>query len=88
MIAQDVRIDSLSSTPGNVQYNATLTNIKKADIDVEAFKQEVYQEILSDIQNKPEFEAFKKSNITLFFSYNDKEKQNICNLKFTANQYK
>jgi hypothetical protein len=88
MLTSEIRMDSMNSFSNTVQYNLTIVNIEKENINVEELKQNLKQSVLTDLKSKPGLEAFKENNITMAYSYNDKNKNNLCKISFTANQYK
>jgi hypothetical protein len=87
MVNPEIRMDSVGSSANHVRYNMTFVNIEKNNIDVETLKTDLQRNLLTDLKSNPGMAAFREHHIAMSYSYYDKNKDNLCKLTFTAEQY-
>jgi hypothetical protein len=67
------RMDSVSTFPGRVfQYNYTITTNTKEEIDTNVFRTAIAPGLLTTARDNPGMDFFRETNMTLVYSYNDK----------------
>jgi hypothetical protein len=73
MVDQHTRLDNAIALSGNIfQYNYTLVNFLKADINIDTLKKYMEPGILNNIKTNPDLENFRKNRTTLNYCYKDK----------------
>jgi len=89
MVDHETRLDNAIALPDNVfQYNYTLVNLEKKDINIPEIKNYLKPKILNTIKTNPDLKFFRDHKTTMSYSYNDKNGIYLFKLTFTADQYK
>lgn len=88
-IQEGIRLDSVS-LPGEqvVQYNLTLLNVQKETAEIDVIKQEIEKSLVSTAKANSGLQVFRDNDYTLVYSYSDKKKVFLFNVKILADQYK
>jgi flagellar basal body-associated protein FliL len=88
-IQDGIRLDSVS-LPGEqvVQYNLTLLNVQKETAEIDVIKQEIEKSLISTAKANSGLQVFRDNDYTLVYSYSDKKKVFLFNVKILADQYK
>lgn len=89
MVDSETRLDNATSLPGNVfQYNYTIVNYIKDSLDVDALKANLEPGILNQIKTNPELKLFRDNDVTLAYSYADKNGVFLLKMTFAPKDYK
>ncbi len=89
MVDQETRLDNSIAFPDNVfQYNYTLVNIEKKNINVSELEEYLKPVILNAIKTNPDLKLFRDHGTTMSYNYKDKNGEHLIKLLFTADQYK
>ncbi|WP_431243243.1 hypothetical protein ACQ9BO_00595 [Flavobacterium sp. P21] len=88
-IQEGIRLDSVSLHDKQVvQYNLTLMNVEKETAEVDVIKAEIEKSLLSTAKANPGLQVFRDNDYTLIYSYSDKKKVFLFNIKILPDQYK
>ncbi|KIQ19469.1 hypothetical protein RT99_15160 [Flavobacterium sp. MEB061] len=91
-IQQGIRLDSVSlpkhSDERAVQYNLTLMNVEKETAEINVIHTEIEKSLLSTAKANPGLQVFRDNDYTLIYSYYDKKKVFLFDVKILADQYK
>ena len=91
-IQQGIRLDSVSlpklSEERAVQYNLTLMNVEKETAEINVIHTEIEKSLLSTAKANPGLQVFRDNDYTLIYSYYDKKKVFLFDVKILADQYK
>lgn len=83
------RLDNVMALPGYIlQYNYTITNANREDIDTNILKQQTKEGLLDKIKNDPKAEFFRENNVELQARYVDKNGIYLCSVSVTPYDYK
>ncbi|MDR2652119.1 MAG: zinc-ribbon domain-containing protein [Prevotellaceae bacterium] len=89
MIDRDTRLDNTITMPNNVfQYNYTLINMNKDDIDTLALKNIAEPNIVNSLKNSPDMQYQRDHDVTLNYSYKDKNGFYLFMISISADRYK
>lgn len=90
LIIQDgIRLDSVSlHEERTVQYNLTLLNVVKETAEVNVIKTEIEKSLISTAKANTGLQTFRENDYTLVYSYSDKKKVFLFNVKIFPDQYK
>lgn len=88
MLDSQICIDSTRALPENVfQYNATLINIEKSQIDTQELKNQVESKIIHITKTNPTFKGFQEYKTTIKYKFNDKIGEFLFTIILTPNIY-
>jgi hypothetical protein len=88
MISDDISMESVNVLPDNtVQYDFTLVRVDKVEINVNALKQSVEKEILSEAKTNPSLEAFRNNNYTIVYVYRDRNQKQLFEITLARETY-
>lgn len=91
-IQQGIRLDSVSlpKLPDEraVQYNLTLMNVEKETAEINVIHTEIEKSLLSTAKANPGLQVFRDNDYTLIYSYYDKKKVFLFDVKILPDQYK
>jgi len=89
MVDKETRLDNAIALPNNVfQYNYTLINIEKDNINISELKEYLKPNILNTIKTNPDLKSFREHKTTMSYNYKDKNNVFLFKLSFTPEQYK
>jgi len=89
MVDKETRLDNSIALPDNIfQYNYTLVNMEKKNIDISELEEYVRPIILNTIKTNPDLKSFRDHETTMSYNYKDKNSEHLFKLSFTAEQYK
>lgn len=92
ILADGVRLDSVSAQPGKIfRYNYTLTDDAKEGVSpqqIETFKTSAKEGALQVIKTSPEIKEFRDNNVTMVYTYYDKDGKKTTDFKITPEEYK
>ncbi len=88
MVDGVTRLDNAVALTDNVlQYNYTLVNITKDQIDVEQMKKNMTPVIMNNIKTNPALKVFRDNRVTMAYTYSDKKGVFIFSMKFKYDDY-
>lgn len=88
-IQQGIRLDSVSlHKERTVQYNLTLLNVIKETAEVNVIKTEIEKSLMSTAKANTGLQVFRDNDYTLVYSYSDKKKVFLFDVKLFPDQYK
>lgn len=88
-IQEGIRLDSVSlHEERTVQYNLTLLNVVKETAEIDVIKTEIEKSLISTVKANPGLQVFTDNDYTLVYSYSDKKKAFLFNVKIFPDQYK
>jgi len=88
MVDRETRLDNAVALPNSIfQYNYTFVNLSKALIDVKKIKSKLSPNLLNSIKTNPGMKSFRDNNVTLVYSYNDKNGKFLFSLEFGPKDY-
>ncbi|MDR7372562.1 hypothetical protein [Flavobacterium aquidurense] len=88
-IQEGIRLDSVNLAEDSiVQYNLTLLNVEKQTAEINVIQEEIRKSLISTAKANPGLQAFRDNDYTLIYSYSDKKKAFLFNVKILPDQYK
>ncbi|OOV17102.1 hypothetical protein [Flavobacterium sp. LM4] len=88
-IQEGIRLDSVSLHEERiVKYNLTLLNVVKETAEVDIIKKEIEKSLISTAKANTGFQVFRDNDYTLAYSYSDKNKAFLFDVKIFPDQYK
>ena len=89
VVDNDTRFDNVNALlDKTVQYNYTLINYLKKDIDINQLKINLRLPILNYIKTNPDLKFFTDNKVTMEYVYKDKVGVFLFKLQFKYNDYK
>ena len=88
MVDKETRLDNAAALPDNVfQYNYTLINANKSDIDIEDFT--IYMEpiIVNNVKTNPDLKIYRENKVTMSYYYKDKNSLFLTKIVVTPDKY-
>ena len=87
-----VRLDSISALPGKVfKYNYTLTEDVKESVtpeEIATFKTQAKEGAIRVVKTSSDMQEFRDNDVTLQYSYYDKNGKPIADFTIKADEYK
>ena len=88
-VDEATRLDNVTVYPNNVyQYNYTLFNLNRADINSEVAIKNIEPKIIASIKKESEFQFFRKAQTTINYNYKDRNGQFVFKIVITPEKYK
>lgn len=91
-LADGVRLDSVSAQPGKIfRYNYTLTDDVNESVtpeQIENFKKTAKEGALQVIKTSPDIKEFRDNDVTMVYTYYDKNGKPTTDFKITPQEYK
>lgn len=88
MIDQYTRLDNTNAFPNKTfQYNYTLVETEKADFNLDTVRKYVEPNIINNVKSNPDMKDLRDNNVTLNYSYRDKNGEFIWKLEITPDMY-
>lgn len=91
-LADGVRLDSVSAQPGKIfKYNYTLTDDEKESVtpeQIESFKTSAKEGALRVIKTSPDIKEFRDNDVTMVYTYYDKNGKPTADFKIAPAEYK
>ncbi|MDR2126829.1 MAG: zinc ribbon domain-containing protein [Prevotellaceae bacterium] len=89
MVDRDTRLDNTTAKPNGVfQYNYTLVNDDKDNVDTLALKNIAEPNIANSLKSSPDMQYQRDHNVTLNYSYRDKNGNHLFMISIPADRYK
>lgn len=91
-LADGVRLDSVSAQPGKIfRYNYTLLDDVKESVtpeQIEMFKTSAKEGALHVVKASPDIKQFRDNDVTMVYTYYDKNGKLTADFKITPAEYK
>jgi flagellar basal body-associated protein FliL len=88
-IQEGIRLDSVTlPQEKTVQYNLTLLNTEKETTEIDVVKEEIRKSLISTAKANKGFQIFRDNDYTLNYSYADKKKVFLFDIKVLPDEYK
>ena len=87
-IDKETRLDKMVAQPNDtLEYQYTLINVAKADVDLAVMKKTAEPSILENVKTNPDLKYFRDKKITLTYSYKDKNGADLFKIEATPATY-
>jgi hypothetical protein len=87
-IDADTRFDKSIPLPNStLQYNFTLKNYAKEELDAEVLRNNMYPSILANIKSNADLEALRSYKVTMIYVYFDKNNNEVLRMNFVPKDY-
>jgi hypothetical protein len=88
MVDADTRLDNAVALPPNsLQYNYTLVNLVKSDINIEEFRTYMLPQLINITKTNPDMSAFRKNRVTMIYVYKDKQGEHVTKFAISPEEY-
>ena len=88
MIDSETRLDSATVIlPKIFQYNYTLINYEKEELDILELENMLEQSIVNSVRISPEMKDFRDNKVVINFYYNDKNGDYLLHISVSPEQY-
>lgn len=88
-IQEGIRLDSVTlPQERTVQYNLTLIKVVKETAEIGVIQEEIRKSLLSTAKANPGLQVFRENDYTLIYSYSDKKKVFLFDVKILPDEYK
>ena len=88
-VDSDTQLDNAISKPPNIiQYNLTLINHEKEDLDVLDLKNYLEPNILNNVRTNPDLQTLRDKNVVFDYYYNDKNGIFLFKISVSPEKYK
>jgi hypothetical protein len=88
-IQEGIRLDSVTlPQERTVQYNLTLLKVVKETAEISVIQEEIRKSLLSTAKANPGLQVFRENDYSLVYSYSDKKKVFLFDIKILPDQYK
>ena len=89
MLDREIRMDSVTTpVQRSFKYNYTLVNLDRDSVDVEVLKTSLDPVIASEIRDNMGLKYLRDNDVTVTYSYNDKNRKHLFDLTYNAGDYK
>lgn len=88
-IQEGIRLDSVTlPQERTVQYNLTLIKVVKETAEISVIQEEIRKSLLSTAKANLGLQVFRENDYTLIYSYSDKKKVFLFDVKILPDEYK
>ncbi|PBI92408.1 hypothetical protein BSF41_08900 [Flavobacterium sp. ACN2] len=88
-IQEGIRLDSVTlPQERTVQYNLTLIKVVKETAEISVIQEEIRKSLLSTAKANPGLQVFRENDYTLVYSYSDKKRTFLFDVKILPDEYK
>lgn len=88
-IQEGIRLDSVTlPQERTVQYNLTLIKVVKETAEISVIQEEIRKSLLSTAKANPGLQVFRENDYTLVYSYSDKKRSFLFDVKILPDEYK
>lgn len=88
LVDRETRLDNSVVLPGKVfQYNYTLVNLDKSQVDVDEAQKTIAPNLISNIKSNPDMNEFRENKVKIIYSYRDKNGQFLFKILITPEMY-
>jgi len=89
MLDAYTRFDNAVAMSDNTfQYNYTIINVDKKDVNLDTMKMKVEPGIINNIKTNPDMKVYRDHDVTFIYSYRDKDGVFITKYTVTPDRYK
>jgi hypothetical protein len=89
MVDENTRLDNtMSTSKSDFQYNYTLINHNKEEVNVTELESFLKQQLINNIKTSPDMKFFRDNNITMGYNYKDKNGSYFLKLLIRPEDYK
>ncbi|MCF8449680.1 MAG: hypothetical protein K9G49_07380 [Taibaiella sp.] len=89
MVDASTQLNNAIALPGNAfQYNYTIIDIEKAEVNLDTVKKYLEPGIISNVKNSAEMKIQREHKTTIIYNYKDKNGVDIYKLTVTPDMYK
>ncbi|QES87547.1 hypothetical protein [Rhizosphaericola mali] len=89
MMDDITRWDSVSVLPGNTfRYSYTIVTSEKKDIDSSNLVKSLEPSFINQVKTEPSLARYRENNVTMSYSYKDKNGQSIATINISPKMYK
>jgi hypothetical protein len=88
MVDQDTRLDNALALPDNIfQYNYTLVNLEKSEVNVDTVKKYVEPGLINNVKTNPDLKVYRDNKVTMAYNYRDKNGVFVLKINVTPDLY-
>lgn len=87
-VDKDTRLDNTLAIEKTLQYNYTLVNMTVDSMNVDNIKAYVEKNAINNIKTNPDMKLYRDNNVTLAYSYKDKNGVFLFKIDVTPDKYK
>lgn len=88
MVDQETRLDNSVALPENTfQYNYTLINLNKSEIDTQTLREHLEPGINNNIRTSPDMEFYRNNKVNMVYNYRDKKGVFVLKITSSPEQY-
>ncbi len=88
MVDKETRLDNAVALPDKIfQYNYTLINIEKDNIDIKALEDYLEPILINGVKTSPELKIYRENKITMAYNYKDKNGEFLFKISVTPGKY-
>ncbi len=88
MVDQNTRLDNAVALPDKaLQYNYTLVDIEKLDVNPDTIKKYIEPNIINNIKTSPDLKIYRDNKATMIYNYRDKNGVFVLKLSITPDMY-
>ena len=88
MVDSETQLDNANALPDNkFQYNYTLVNYSIEELDLEQVKASIEPGIITNVRTNPDLKAYRDNNVTMVYSYKDKNQEHLFKIEVTPELY-
>ena len=88
MVDQYTRLDNAVALPDNsFQYNYTLVNLTKGEVNLDTVKKYVEPGILNNVKTNPDMKIYRDNKTTMIYYYKDKNGEFVHKFSVTPDMY-
>ncbi|MBB1139644.1 zinc-ribbon domain-containing protein [Myroides sp. WP-1] len=88
VIDQDIRLDNTVAMPNaTFQYNYTLVNYEKAQLNMEVVEQTLFPTLLENARTNPDMKEMREAKVTINYYYKDKKGEFVTKYVITPDMY-
>jgi hypothetical protein len=89
MVDENIRADNVTVLVDNtIQYNYTLINYLKEEVDINQLKSNLSSHLLNGIKTNPNLKIFRDNKVTMIYAYRDKVGVFLFSLEYKYEDYK
>ncbi|MPT35154.1 MAG: hypothetical protein E2604_08695 [Flavobacterium sp.] len=87
-VDRETRLDNSMVLPNKVfQYNYTLINLNKEQVDIDQAQKVIEPNLISNIKTNPDMSYFRDNKVQIIYSYRDKTGVFLFKIRITPEMY-
>lgn len=87
MIDQYTRLDNAFALDDKLQYNYTLINVEKSQVNPDTVKKYIEPGIINNVRTSPDLKIYRDNKTTMIYNYRDKNGVFILKFSVTPDMY-